>query len=227
MLTLFHGDKGGVGKSFCCCTYLDALMTQGRAEHLVVVESDTRNADVWRLFHQHLAVEKLDLKERAGWMRVVDLLDENPEREVVISLPAGIGQQLEKESGYLTFALDNMGHPLSVFWPINRMKDSVILLKAFLATPLAAKASRTTVIMNGFFGELEQFSRWRESKTRTEFLKRPGAREIYLPELHHRVIDTVAAPFSQALKDLPFSARIELERWISQNYQQFFTSQEV
>lgn len=224
MLTLFHGDKGGVGKSFCCCSYIDALISQGRSDEVLVVESDTRNPDVARMFQSYLPVRKVDLKKHEGWMQLIDIMAQDPNREVVVSLPAGVGHQLEKESDYLVYVLSQLEHPLRVFWPINRMKDSLILLRSFLNTSVAASALRIEVIMNGVFGEKEQFTRWLESKTRQEFLQLKQAGEFYLPELHCRVVDDVSGPFSQSIKDLPFSSRVELERWMADGYERFFSA---
>lgn len=233
MLTLFHGDKGGGGKSFCCNCYIDALLRKSRqpghnpaAFNVLVVDSDTRNPDVARTFKDHLPVEQLDLKQHEGWMRLADLLEEDTSREIVVSLPAGIGQFVEKEAEGLVDVLTELEHKLVVYWPINRLKDSVILLREFMNTPLMKKAWHCNVIMNGFFGEKEKFNRWLDSKTRADFLMHFGAAESYLPELHHRVIDAVQGPFSQA-QDLKYSVRIELERWVKTNYDLFFNQRSL
>lgn len=233
MFTLFHGDKGGIGKSMCCNCYVDALLwhpdklppTALRTE-VLLVDADTRNPDVGRVYRDYLPVEYIDLKQHDGWMHLLDLLEQDQDREIVVSLPAGIGQYLEKEADLLTEALQTLGHKLVVYWPINRLKDSVILLREFMATPLMKQAWHVNVIMNGFFGEKDKFNRWLDSKTRADFLMHFGAAESYLPELHHRVIDAVTGPFSQAT-DLKYSVQIELERWIKTNYDLFFNQRSL
>lgn len=212
-LTLFHGDKGGVGKSFVAMVYIDFLLTAGRKDKVIVVESDTRNPDVARLFLKHLRVESIDLKLHEGWMELADLLADNPDMEIVVSLPAGAGHFLEEEAEFLGSVIKDLGHELRVYWPINRLKDSLILLKEFLATPLSDLAKEIVAVVNGFFGDQKKFHRWNSSKTRTEFLARPSAREVYLPELHERVVDAVSGPFSLA-EGLRYSEKTELERWI-------------
>jgi hypothetical protein len=158
-------------------------------------------------------VEKIDLKRHDGWMELADLLAANPEKEVVVSLPAGIGHFFEEEAAYLTTVLKDLGHTLKVYWPINRLKDSVALLKEFLNSPLSDLAEEMVVILNGFFGDQRKFVRWSDSKTRKEFLARPGAREAFLPELHERVVDSITGPFSMA-EGLKYSEKTELERWM-------------
>ncbi|MFO7813627.1 MAG: hypothetical protein R6V21_11710, partial [Pelovirga sp.] len=185
------------------------------------MDADTRNPDVGRVYRDYLTVEYIDLKQHEGWMHLLDFLEQDQDREIVVSLPAGIGQHLEKEADALSEALKDLGHQLVVYWPINRLKDSVVLLREFMKTPLMKQSFHTHVIMNGFFGEKEKFTRWLDSKTRSDFLMHEGAAESYLPELHHRVVDVVTGPFSQAT-DLKYSVKIELERWISLNYGLFF-----
>ena len=218
MLTLFHGDKGGVGKSFACQVYLDSLLANWNADRVIVVESDTRNPDVARTFQSHMRVEKIDLKVHDGWMALVDLLADDNNAEVVVSLPSGIGHYLEEEAEYLVPVLEDLGHELRVYWAINRLKDSIILLKEFLHSPLSSLASEMVVIKNGFFGEEKKFTRWDESKTRKEFLSRKGAKEVFLPELHDRVVDAVVGPYSFCT-GLRYSERAELDRWIQVAHQ--------
>lgn len=215
-LTLFHGDKGGVGKSFVAALYLDAHLQAGGADQLMVVESDTRNPDIARLFQSHLQVKQIDLRHHDGWMELVDLLASNQKQETVVSLPANIGQMVEMEGDYLATTLKALDLGLRIFWPINRLKDSIILLKEFLGSPLGTQAEEITVCMNGFFGRREKFSKWNESQTRKVFLTRKGCREIYLQELHERIVDVAAAPFS-LLQGLRYSEKLELQRWLKAN----------
>jgi len=218
MLTLFHGDKGGVGKSFVASTYIDAVLKNGGKESLIVVESDTRNPDVGSLFAGLLDVQQIDLAAHNGWMDLINVLADNPGREIVVSLPAGIGAALQVESDYLSDVLADLKHELKVFWTINRLKYSVILLREFLQTSLAKNAAEIVVVKNGFFGDDHKFVRWNDSNVRKEFLKLKAAREIYLPELHERVVDEITKPWSVALDDaslgLKYATKAELQRWL-------------
>jgi hypothetical protein len=212
-LTLFSGEKGGVGKSTACKVYLDDHLARSGKDRIVVVEADTSNPDIHRLFQTYFPIECIDLRVHDGWMQLVDLLADHRDREVVVSLPAGIAHHLAIEAEFLLGALIETGHALTVYWLINRDKDSIILLRDFLTNPLADYAQQISVVMNGYFGEMAKFIRWNESKTRQDFLARPGCREAYLPELHERVVDAVTGPWSQA-QGLRYSVTIELQRWL-------------
>ena len=217
-VVLFHGDKGGVGKSFTAATYVDARLKKSGKESFILVESDTRNPDVGGLFNGFADVQQIDLSNHNGWMDLINVLADNPGREIVVSLPAGIGHALEVESDYLAGVLDDLKRNLTVFWSINRLKYSVILLREFLQTSIAKKAAEITVIKNGFFGDENKFVRWQDSNVRKEFLKQKSSREIFLPELHERVVDEINKPWSVALDDeklgLKYATKAELQRWL-------------
>ena len=212
-LTLFTGEKGGVGKSTACKVYLDDILARSGQDRIAVVEADTSNPDIHRLFEAYYRVECIDLRVHDGWMQLVDLLADHRDREVVVSLPAGIAHHFAVEADFLLGALTETGHALTVYWLINRDKDSIILLRDFLGNPLAEYAEEIVVTLNGYFGEKQKFIRWNESKTRKDFLTRPGCRETYLPELHERVVDAVTGPWSKA-ENLKYSVTLELQRWL-------------
>lgn len=213
-LLLFHGDKGGVGKSFAASVYLDRELSSERSP--LVVESDLRNPDVIRMYRAHLTCEKLDLSTHEGWMDLYDLMSENPESEIVVSMPSQIGNRIAKEAPGLHHACKTLNRHLIVVWTINRLADSVHLLK--LALTDLEGMDKLLVVRNGFFGDENKFYRWEQSKLRKEILSE-GHSESYMPELHERVVDRLAGepmPFSVALQnaELRFSERAELEQWI-------------
>jgi len=210
-LTLFHGDKGGVGKSFCASVYIDKKLASEAGS--VVVEADNRNPDIERIFASHLPTERLDLTDHSGVMDFVDFLAENTAQEVIVSLPAGVGKTLNLESELIKGALDDLGYKLRVFWPINRLPDSIVLLKRFMTETALAEGAEIIVVLNGFFGDEDKFSRWNDSKVRKEFLAAGGS-EKYLPALHDRVVDKIVGPFSLANDDLKYSEKAELQRWL-------------
>jgi len=217
MLTMIHGDKGGVGKSMVAQILLDYRIASSQEQSTILVESDTRNPDVSRLFSKYIQVEEINLKEHDGWMELADLLEQNRDKNVVVSLPAGVGNHIEIEGQYLSALLADLGHELQVFWPINRNKDSIILLKEFMESPLGQRAD-LTVVLNGFFGSQEQFQLWNKSNTRQQLLEQCNGREVFLPELHHRVVDVIREPFTMC-RGLQYSVRVELERWLRRAYQ--------
>lgn len=217
MLTMIHGDKGGVGKSMVAQVLLDYRIASSQEQSTILVESDTRNPDVSRVFGKYIQVEEINLKSHDGWMELADLLEQNRDKNVVVSLPAGVGNHIETEGQYLSDLLADLGHELQVYWPINRNKDSIILLKEFMESPLGQRAD-LTVVLNGFFGSQEQFQLWNKSNTRQQLIEKNNGREVFLPELHHRVVDVIREPYTMC-KGLQYSVRVELERWLRRAYQ--------
>ena len=80
-IILFHGDKGGVGKSFAASVYLDRELVAGRAP--IVIDSDVRNPDTMRMFQDHLECKQIDLAAHGGWMELYDVMEDNPDTDEI------------------------------------------------------------------------------------------------------------------------------------------------
>jgi hypothetical protein len=76
-----------------------------------------------------------------------------------------------------------------MFWTIDRMPDSVNLLKRAMFD-IGSKVKQIILVKNQFFGSDESFTRWDSSYLRKLFLLGGGI-EANLPELHEWVIDEV------------------------------------
>lgn len=214
-LILSHGDKGGVGKSFALCTYIDRQLSRG--ETLIAVEADRRNPDVARRYGQQIRVEMFDISkaDSGGWMDLASMMDENPGVDIAVSLPAQIGHVLTERRDAIAGELDQLGRRLGVFWALNRDADSINLLRLFL-DDFESFGPAVLAIKNGYFGTTDQYYRWEKSKTRERLLAY-GA-ETYLAPLHERVIDRINGPFATGMETgtdtaLPYGERAELERW--------------
>src|SRR5436305_1132812 len=121
-----HGDKGGVGKSVMCSVICDWL---GKSNiNFALVDGDTRNPDVARMFKSTAPVAELNLRTHDGWMDLTDFMSEHTERVIVISMPAGIGEELSKEGATFVNTIKLLDRPMNLFWIINRLPDSVNLL---------------------------------------------------------------------------------------------------
>lgn len=147
--------------------------------------------------------------------RTGSLLDEATEDNVLLSLPAGIGDALEREAADWLESMRELGHEVVLYWIINRTADSVNLLRSAMAT-FQGNVRAMVVVKNLFFGEPGRFRRWNDSKTRQAFVE-AGGLEIELPDLHERVADLTAmalpsVPFSRA-DALRFGDQAELRRW--------------
>ncbi len=211
---VFHGDKGGVGKSFASFAFGDWLIADRKIIPLII-DADMRNPDVARLFADVAPTRQLDLREHDGWIELASLLSEATQSEILISLPAGIGDMLDREAADWLESMQQLHRDVVLYWVINRTADSVNLLRSALRT-FQGHARAMVVIRNLFFGDADRFRRWNDSKTRQAFLE-AGGLEIELPDLHERIADLTAmalpaVPFSRA-DTLRFGDQAELRRW--------------
>lgn len=222
-IIFFHGDKGGVGKSFSCTIFIDSLLARGCDP--IVVEADPRNPDVYRLFKGKLKEEpiRLDLMDAKGdgWMDFIDLIAQYSDRTIVVNLPAGIGRNTTDHAVTLGNAIQELGMKVWVVWTMNRLADSVSLLRKAMSDFAVVPDARWLAIKNGFFGASDKFFRWENSNVRKEFLKASHT-EAYLPEVHERVVDAISASdnlmtFSEAAaagEKVKMSVRLEIGKWL-------------
>ena len=221
---LFHGDKGGVGKSFMFHVFVDRAHQRGL--DVAVIEADTRNPDVIRIFEGQTVCQMINLRRDDGWMDVIDFVRAHPNHHIAISLPAGIGEAMQKDfedfCGYLKTKVP--GKPeVVMFWLINLFPDSVNLLHTTYQTvgPLIEKI---IVVRNLIFGDPDQFFIWDESPFRAEIERTGKATTISLPRLHLRVTSKLGAdpegmmPFSQAVQNPEAFKLLESEQWKLENF---------
>jgi len=226
---LFHGDKGGVGKSFACQAFVDHALAANKP--IAVIDADTRNPDVQRALSGNGKTTphaSINLRRDDGWMDVIDFIKAHPDKHVAISLPAGIGESMQKE--FVDFCrflkLKVAGHPeVVMFWVINLFADSVNLLRDSL-NAVGEHISKVVVIRNLVFGEEKMFFLWDESALRADLESKQKATTISLPALHLRVTSKIFATpedamlFSTAMKaptifNLSASEQFKLETWVT------------
>lgn len=195
-IVISHGDKGGVGKSLLMCAAIDYRANQKGfdASKLVILDADPRNADVFRMFDgypQFGKAERISLTSKEDWMKFIDRIqdEKNNGYDYMLSLPAGIGGILSKEGAKFGDLVGQLGHDITMFWTIDRMPDSINLLKRALFD-IGGKVKQTILVKNLFFGDVDSFTRWDNSYLRKLFLLQGGI-EANLPELHEWVIDQV------------------------------------
>lgn len=208
-LILSTADKGGTGKSFVAGALAELRIKSETP--VLLVDGDPTNPDIARRYGKHLKTEILNLREGDGWLDLIDILDEAKD-DVIVSAPAGAGETLQIKVDVLRKAMGELERDLVLVWPIGRTYDSLHLLKTNLEI-LGDLPTRTVVVMNGFFGEVDKFRRWNESKLRGEVLAQEGNAEHYLIDLHERVVDATSGPFWLG-DGLKISARAERDRWL-------------
>ncbi|MHB8425400.1 MAG: nucleotide-binding protein [Gammaproteobacteria bacterium] len=217
---LFHGDRGGVGKTSTAATFVEYL--ESRGERVCVLDADTRNSELFAMFAPPLA-QVVYLREVEGWAEFANILNAREEPNVVVSLPANIGDEIAEQSEFLAEALAGMGRHLVLFWTMNRSPQSVALLRPTLET-IGRTATATVAVRNLYFGDRDRFGRWNESKTRKDFIA-AGGLEMDLPDLLDSVVDAtiLANPTRRfvSLDGLSYAHRLVAKRWLGQCYAEY------
>lgn len=228
---VMHGDKGGVGKSMVAQALADYLMNSG--EKVAVIEADTRNPDVGRMFNNVLPVAQTNIRSETGWMDVVDFVMKHLGHTIIMNTPAGIGEYMTNDIG--SFVNFLKGQDVSIetelWWLMNIQHDSVNLLGEAYKS-YGDCFSRIRVCCNLHFaggGALPQnsFELWNESPLKTGIENKNGM-TLYFPALHIRVVKKVLdatkiMPYSDAMDvvagealKLETSERWKLATWIKE-----------
>lgn len=204
------GGKGGVGKSFTTIALVDSLEQAG--VKVLVIESDTSNPDVWKMYKDQIETRLIDLDDANGWIDLVNTCDEFKDHVVVINTAARNNKGVVAYGETLNSTLVELGRELTTLWVINRQRDSLELLKEYRD---ALPGTKVHVIRNGYFGDEQKFELYNFSKTR-EMIESEGGKSLLLPDLADRVSDDLYSKrlsVSKAMTELPIGNRAELSRW--------------
>jgi hypothetical protein len=217
-LILIPADKGGTGKSTVARGLLEWYQRQDR--RVTAVDSDKRNAQLYRYYHATVPVQRLDATTPQGLDVVFNHLAEATER-VVLGTPAQFGDVLERLTQELPLGeiLDTLTARITVVFVLARVKDSIQALKSALAT-LRGLPVDWVIVKHGHFGKAEEFARYDGSKTR-EDVRQAGGIELYLPDLQDLIYDRLDAenlPFSgvPAAAGWKFMEKQRVQAWLKQ-----------
>jgi CobQ/CobB/MinD/ParA nucleotide binding domain len=204
------GSKGGVGKSFVSIGLLDTLRERG--EDVLLIESDTSNPDVWKMYHGEIQSELIDLDDADGWIDLVNLCEQHPKHCVVINTAARNNRGVAFYGQTLNNTVDELKRKLVTFWVINRQRDSLELLRDYMKT---LSASTVHVVRNSYFGDEKKFELYNNSETR-QLVEAARGLSLTFPDLADRVSDDLYSKrlsMTTALNQLPMGNRAELRRW--------------
>lgn len=207
------GSKGGVGKSLVAMAALDLLL--GRGDRVTLVETDTSNPDVWKAYGEHVPSALVDLDDREGWIELLNLCHAEPDTALLINTAARNAEGVKSHGPLLRDALDELRRRLVTLWVINRQRDSLVLLRAYMDVMPAAANHAVHVLRNGYFGDGEKFQLYNNAKLR-KAVESAGGQSLTFPDLADRVADEIFSrrlAIPAALEDLPFGNRAELLRW--------------
>lgn len=217
--TLFAigGCKGGVGKSMVSLALLDYLLH--RNVPVLLIDTDTSNPDVWRMYGQEAGVvpEALDLDDASGWIDLINLCEAYPDRVTVINTAARNNKGVAAHGATLQRALPALRRQWVTLWVINNQRDSVELLDDYVR---ALPGSVIHVVCNTFFGPRDAF-RLYDTLPVAEEIARRGGRVLTLDRLASRVSDdlyshrlSIRRALTPGTPDtLPLGNRVELQRW--------------
>lgn len=209
-IVVVGGGKGGVGKSTVSIGTVDTLLVRG--EKVRLIESDTSNPDVWKMYRNEIETNLIDLDDANGWIELVNVCDTNPDSIVVLNTAARNNRGVSAYGETLNSTLAELRRNLVTIWVINRQRDSLELLNQYMGS---LTGSRIHVMRNGHFGEEQKFELYNESKLRTQ-VENAGGKSLTFPDLADRVSDDLYSKrlsISAAMQALPLGNRAELARW--------------
>lgn len=227
---VIHGDKGGVGKSMVAMALADYLMNSGAK--VAIVEADTQNPDVSRMFGTNLPVAQTNVRSENGWMDVMDFVMKHPGHDIIMNTPAGIGEYMKSDMESFARFLKDQDVPveMELWWVMNIQHDSVNLLNEAHKT-YGQYFSRLRVVCNLHYagGDSKSsgpFMLWLESPLKAKIENSQGI-TVFFPGLHIRVVAKVLdprkiMPFSDAYDavagetvGLEHSERWKLKQWLT------------
>ena len=208
-IILIGGSKGGVGKSMVCASLLDYF--EQKKTDVLVIETDTSNPDIYKMYESIYQVETLDLDTKDGWIDLVNLAESNPQKPIVINTAARNIIGVTEHGLTLQTTLRDLERELFTLWVINRQRDSLELLSYYRDL----FPDRIHVFMNLYFGDSHKFELYQKSKIKKE-VEDAGGKSVFFPDLADRVTDAInieRIPISKAMNNMPLGNKAELRRW--------------
>ncbi|MBA5687223.1 protein mobD [Rugamonas apoptosis] len=209
-IIIIGGGKGGVGKSMVSIGVID--MVRARGEAPLLIESDTSNPDVWKMYEKEMRAEPIDLDDANGWIDFINACDGYRDGPVIVNTAARNNRGVTDHAATLQAALDELARRVVTLWVINRQRDSLELLGEYMRD---MPASQIHVVRNNYYGEPHKFELYNGSKLRTQ-VEEKGGKSVDFPDLADRVSDDLYSKrlsVDKAAKQLPLGNRAELTRW--------------
>lgn len=225
-IVIVHGDKGGVGKSFVSQGIVNLLLSKN--QKVAVIDGDTSNPDVSRMFESAAQCLLTNLRVDNGWMNLMDFVMSHLGYTILLNTPAGVdGEKMERELRSLSNYIEqkSLDVELDLWWVMNHGYDSVSLFSRALDS-YGRFFDRVRVVCNLHFsdGNPAAFFLWNESPLKTR-LENKNAATVFFPGLNLRVVEKLfnpknIMPFHEAV-DAATGEKVELlhsERWKLQQW---------
>jgi hypothetical protein len=219
-LVYVGGSKGGTGKSLVCMALVDYFRKTFPRDELLLIETDSSNPDVGRLYQKSEGVLSVGMvlnEDDSGWMEMIDKIDETSARHVIINSMAASNLGIRQQGGMLDRNILNgrLDVKFSVFWVMNRAKDSALLLKDFLQW---MKSATVYPVLNLYFGKEDEFLFYCSARDIQEMILERGGKSLVIPNLNDLIADKLYTDEIN-LEDLPshlkLGMRTGLERWLA------------
>lgn len=207
------GSKGGVGKSLVTMGLINHLTQAG--EDVFLIDADTSNPDVWKCYEGEAACELVNLDEADGWIRFVNICDENKNSVVVVNTAARNNTGVAAYGKTLSQSLEELQRQLVTLWVINRQRDSLELLQDYID---AIANSTVHVFKNGYFGADAKFELYNGSQVKKS-VEAKGGKSLLFPDMADRVSDDIYSnrlSIAKAWRTMPIGNRAELRRWLDE-----------
>jgi hypothetical protein len=211
-VVMVSGSKGGVGKSTVCMALVHYLLK--REEELLLVEADTANPDVGKVYGKSVETLYLNLDEKEGWMDLTNHLAEHPGKTAIINTPARSGEGVKLYGMLLSESLQDLNRELVTLWVINSQRDSLQLLREYLD---AMQSGITHVLRNLYHGPERKFELYNTSKIR-ETIESAG-KTLNFPDVADRISDLLHSERSMieaVIENAPLGNRAEVNRWVKE-----------
>ncbi|MDR6434625.1 division plane positioning ATPase MipZ [Brucella pseudogrignonensis] len=128
-ILIFHGEKGGVGKSMLALIISYLYVYEGLK--IVVIDLDKSNEDVVKASGNVLAKHKFDGKLEKSWEHMEVIVRETEADIFVVNLPAQIEAFLDEHGAHWIADMQSQFNIVTV-WAMGPFRDSYISLGRYL-----------------------------------------------------------------------------------------------
>lgn len=180
---IVDSGKGGTGKSFTTVLLTSHLGSQKIP--CAVVECDFVNPDVLRRVKPLVPVSHIDVRERGGWLEILEVVQGARAGVVLVNLPSNVATaNIDERRITLTAIRDRLGNGsigATLLWTLDTTPDVITLLQNELVRHRGLY-THVALLPNEHTGSRRGFAKWQNSPLRTKLLEL-GAAEAWLPQL--------------------------------------------
>jgi hypothetical protein len=191
--------------------------------------TDESNPDVGRVYKGKIPITTAILDEKEeGWLHMASVIEKSHDTLFVINSAARSGMGIRRHGENLVTVLESGRVPYNfvVFWPINRQKDSVLLLEDFLKH---VTYGPVYPIRNKYFGEPDAFTLYAKYLNESRLLNLRVSKTLDFPALADIIADdfyTGGKTIPEAVEDLGAFAGQSFLSWRNQVVEMFESSGE-